>query len=114
MNKDNLRKATEALRSDKYRQITGYARTDEGFCAYGVMADVSGVGTWEKTPEGYYTYGGRTGTGVADLDRWYGTEHGFSYVHDEDGNWVSIMALNDDRGYDFHQIAALIEKEYEL
>ncbi len=39
----------EALRSGRYPQDRGHLRSDRGFCCLGVLCDVSGTGTWERS-----------------------------------------------------------------
>lgn len=129
MNKDNLRKATEAMRSGKYPQTQGYLHDDKGFCALGVICDVSGMGQWERrhtlgvdTPD-YFMYNDGEDTQAAGLPtgvmQWLGIGHEFDddddiELVDEDGQHTTVVTLNDDHEYNLDRIAALLEKRYEL
>lgn len=121
VNKDHMRKVTEAMRSEKYRQTTGALRDEKGFCALGVASDVSGLGQWELV-EGsdsfqYVTESHYEGASLApEVREWLGLDQFdlFWKVTGEDGEDTDVMDLNDDWEYDLHRIAALIEKRYEL
>ena len=123
VNKDNMRKATEALRSGKYEQAEGALREGNAFCALGVICDTSGVGQWAKSSKySIYAYTTATDRSAGSLPNdvldWLGLDallpNNALPLHDEDGTVSDVLTLNDDLKYNFDRIAALIEKEYEL
>lgn len=115
MNKENLRKVVEALRSEKYQQGRGRLRRRDEYCAEGVICDLSGVAEWERRVGGCYVYDGMGGAMSVAVNAWLlgPDNYGCLSLHDEYDCKVTLRSLND-RGYDFHHLAALIEKEYEL
>ena len=43
-----LRKWIEGLRSGRYKQVQNLLRTEKGYCADGVLCDVSELGKWQE------------------------------------------------------------------
>lgn len=118
VNKENMRKVTQALRSDRYKQGKFALRVGDSFCASGVACDASGLDEWvplyasSVMGGAFYSYGNGSSFVPADVLYWLGVPDGWM-VTLADGTRGSIPWLNDN-GVDFHEIAALIEKEYEL
>lgn len=83
-----------ALRSGKYKQVKGRLKTDDGFCALGVLRDVQGA-RWIK-----------------DGDDWVTEKGELSIVQDffplDALKQEEIMELND-TGHTFDEIADWLE-----
>ena len=56
MNADLKTKLLAALRSGDYTQTRGRLRDDTGFCALGVLCDVSGIGVWRREGDGSFCF----------------------------------------------------------
>jgi hypothetical protein len=120
-NPERLRKWVEALESDAYPQTKGKLRTDEGFCCLGVACDVymkEVGGTWEAAEVSFndhmvYVFGSATEMLPSSVAEWFGIHHAPEFIVD-DGVTEEATSLNDERGWDFHQIADAIKRTYSL
>lgn len=128
---------TAALRSGEYPQAKGYLKTDEGFCCLGVACEVAiknGLDIETNDDNlGYKTtsYGGseyfENSTLPREVMEWYGIDKiNPSVVYeitedevDDDGILLlegrpfstEISELNDTLGFDFNQLADLIDDQ---
>jgi hypothetical protein len=120
MNPDIKVRWVEALRSNNYKQAKGYLKTEDGFCCLGVLCDIAvqdGVIAAPIKLEGqygepdHYGYGsGKTGELPEEVADWAGLDSYNSLVR-EGESLTSLVELNDDYGYEFKQIAQLIEEQ---
>lgn len=114
-NKENIRKWVNALRSGEYKQTTGLLHNDYGYCCLGVLCDVSiknGLdvecySTVNDSDEPCIAYGDSWSQLPEEVVDWAGLEQPNPMLVEDDA-----VSLNDDMGYDFNQIADLIEKKY--
>ena len=133
INKPRLRKAIAALRSGKYEQGTDCLKEGCKFCVLGVLADVSGLGTWEPiksvSHEKYYIlpeFAAFPREGVTTrlnttLQKYYGFDRTIPYI-ELYGELKDLVDLNDKvykdsdgnlrSEYSFSEIADLLEKTY--
>ncbi len=121
----------KALRSGEYKQTKGFLKDDEGYCCLGVLCDVYdkqevslGESRWEVVPEhkgllygeetvvkGHYRYQDQPEILPYDVKEWAGLKsRSPSFVDDTQVN-KTLAVLNDD-GYTFNQIADVIEKHF--
>lgn len=91
---------TSALRSDKYNQRIGKLRDEYGFCANGVLCDISNRCEWEFDDNKGYTYDGSAAALPLSVHRWAGALYSDTNV---------IQYLNDRRGDTFAKIADYID-----
>jgi hypothetical protein len=89
----------EALRSGKFEQCKLTLTDREGYCCLGVACIVAG-----KTDDDII-YDNNLGN-FQDVRDFFGLRH-----HDGDYEGGSLVHLNDEEGYDFNRIAAVIESE---
>jgi len=112
----------EALRSGKYQQGKGRLRNGDKFCCLGVACDISGLGQWikdvYKDDEGIF----HAHKGIAyrvdpisythvlpySVANWLGVNTELADIYG-DGK-TSLSKANDD-GYDFNEIADIIESD---
>jgi hypothetical protein len=119
MNPDIKVRWVEALRSNNYKQAKGYLKTEDGFCCLGVLCDIAvqdGViaapvkqsNTFDLV---HYGYGRAEDTGElpTEVADWAGLDSYNPLVREDDESLASLVDWNDDYGYNFHQIAKLIE-----
>lgn len=123
MNKENISKWVEALRSGEYKQTrevlhrAGEGLKATGFCCLGVACDISGLGNWEGGGgDGIYEYviaGGASSYEALprEVREWLGVtgENPTVLVNKESH---SLAELNDDYGKSFKQIANIIERNF--
>lgn len=127
VNKVNVQKWVDALRSDEYDQCTGQLRNDSGFCCLGVATDVAmkeGVVITSDVYDGVVFEGwtprlSEYGLMPRSVRDWLGMDDSnpilFEYDDIEEGELYQSTAAaeaNDDLGYSFDKIAALIEERY--
>ena len=138
VNKENIQKLVDALRSGEYRQTGGMLRRGDSFCCLGVACDISGLGQW-KDYDGraigntYYEYvydipgsgddRSHMGTAVlpTEVRDWLGVNEvnpEVNYVVEDDDGYdaghmeiAGVASLNDD-GYSFDKIADFFERTY--
>ncbi len=102
-----------ALRSGEYNQCTyGLRNKDNEFCCLGVAVDIMAPSTWLKTlnSDGFYSYRSLGSTGLISNDEF--NRFVPFYIQNRLPFHVSVdtlIALNDDEGYTFAQIADIIE-----
>lgn len=120
MNPDIKVRWVEALRSNNYKQAKGYLKSEDGFCCLGVLCDIAvkdGVIAAPIKLEGgygdpdHYGYGSGEETGElpGEVADWAGLDS-YNPLVREDESLASLADWNDDYGYDFKQIAQLIEE----
>lgn len=125
MKADIKAKWVAALRSGQYAQTEGVLRNEEGYCCLGVLCDLYAKETgmeWFTQNNEHFTMHGNDGVLPLEVRRWADLphEHG-KYVEvmtNEDGETdppypasPSLTELNDRWGYDFKQIAEVIEEQ---
>lgn len=122
VNKENIQKWVDALRSGKYPQTKNKLKGPDGYCALGVACRVAidnGVPIEERVeiPNGITHFGGTTYSQgyLASLPglviHWLGT-NGDPLLMLDDGILAETSMCNDELGLDFKQIAHLIENTY--
>jgi len=116
MKEDIRNRWTAALRSGKYSQVKGQLIKDGGFCCLGVLCDLHSIETGRPWIGSAYL-------GVAHslpemVLRWAGLKPNEPNVHvmNKPVNYVdleetTLITLNDEDGWDFDQIANIIEEE---
>lgn len=142
MNKENIRKWVAALRSGEYKQGERYLLSaspktlEPKYCCLGVACSISSdllnldfkKSGKLTTPEGIelytYTYNGSDSFLPDAVMEWLGIDQespaipAYLLPYDDQvlsyniSGSVELAALNDDMGYNFNQIADLIEKAY--
>jgi len=124
MNEAIKAKWVAALLSNEYEQTEGVLRNGRGYCCLGVLCDIYSqeTGVEWAVPNEYFTMHGAESTLPIEVRRWaeLADEHG-AYVEvmtDENGAThppypanPSLTELNDRWGYDFKQIAEVIEQQ---
>lgn len=129
MNPEIKKQWVEALRSGEYKRVVGYLRIGDDsrpkFCCLGVLCDLAekaGIGRWEPFQTDYYKEdGGRFmfRTNYADdfspgilplgVRDWAGLASRGAKVDVQ--NFETSLALLNDNGFTFEQIADVIEEE---
>jgi len=121
VNKENIQKWVDALRSGEYEQGKGGLRKkkDNTFCCLGVACDISGVGDWKTDNVWYLEYyvdedcGGSSSADLPDqVSDWLGIPSGSPELKTQVGEMTDAITLNDDSGYTFSQIADAVERTY--
>jgi hypothetical protein len=122
-NKENIRKWIDALRGGEFEQGQKSLRQGDKYCCLGVACEVSGLGSWGEElvyPKGSIEY--EDGSvyflpqkvsewlGLSDDPEVTGLDSDLSFV-DDDGV-TELTTLNDEAGWNFHQIADAIERTY--
>lgn len=119
MNPDVKTKWINALKSGDYTQAKGYLQTTEGYCCLGVLCDLAlkdgaidapEFSSYEGEPA-HYAFDGMTGDLPFSVMEWAGLNSHDPVVPTIDGDTATLAILNDERGYNFNQIADVIEKE---
>jgi hypothetical protein len=110
MNPEIRAKWTEALRSDKYKQVTGFLNADGGMCCLGVLCDILHPEQWKQDLDvdaGLYLFDGE----MQLPPDWICIEAGLPVpIRDGEGsNPVNDLAEANDGGMTFEQIADIIE-----
>lgn len=108
MNKKIFEKWIKALRSGSYIKVRGALRNDVGFCALGVLCDISGVGTWETEPNSKkLQYLGQIHYLPKQVAEWAG-------MSPSEASKVSAFLLvhNDNLKIGFNDLASLLEQKY--
>jgi len=119
MNPEVKQKWLTALRSGEYKQSQQKLKTTEGYCCLGVLCDIhakEGLGEWVDKGE-HFSYRGLqetqtlNGTLPVSVRGWAGISYnGQLNTNVEDKH--SLIALNDFSGYDFNEIAEVIEEQF--
>lgn len=94
------KKWLKALRSGEYKQGKNYLRKGDEFCCIGVLCDITGVHEWEPNGD-MFLYGGRRSFVPKDVA---------SLVRLRPSAPNHLMAMNDNDGADFYEIANWIEE----
>lgn len=112
VNKENMKKWIEALRSGEYVQIQGQLRDSthaNAMCCLGVACDISDVGHWEDD-----AYVDTSAVEYAELppavQYWLGVDSPAVEVSVD--NFATAIQLNDIYQWDFLAIADALEKTY--
>ena len=123
--KEHRKELVRALRSGDYTQVKQRLHTDDGYCCLGVACDISGLGEWvtnthDQHGQKSYIYKvadddwGDVGLPLA-VRQYYGIGE-FGDEIRPDGTVTmrvdrreALYQLNDEVGYNFHQIAHTIE-----
>lgn len=103
----NQQKWLDALRSGKYKQgFDKWLRDNNNcYCPYGVLADVSGLGAWNKQVFAYsYFINGNELVSLPYFELLYWASL------PESGDKIGIMVMNDMDRLSFSQIADKIEE----
>ena len=118
--KERRKQLIDALRSGNYQQSYFRLRKKNlnipphyTYCVLGVACQVSGLGWWDNdTYEIKNTYQPDPSNVQMpnEVAFYYGFNDTDASFKNEDGNWVSLDQLNDDK-WDFEQLADLIESE---
>lgn len=126
VNKENIRKWVEALRSGEYTQGKNALRDGDKYCCLGVACDVYDSSRWDLLPNfqasdgdrELYHYGEPSMFGFLPLEvaAWLGfkTDEVATnpFVRTPDGEEAHLTGLNDSENYSFAQIADCIERTY--
>lgn len=99
------RKWVNALRSGDYPQGYGTLRGPLGFCALGVLLDVSGIGDWTYDEQDRYTGNYYAGGCLTDGELCGVRE----FVGLSDDLETLILQINDEDRADFNYLADFIE-----
>lgn len=110
MKKKKLISWIEALRSEKYLKSEGALKNEKGFCPFGVLCDISGLGSWISDPYSTkYQYLGQINYLPKEVRAWAG-------ISDKEiGELTAYMIVyNDQVKLSFSEIAMLLEKKYKI
>jgi hypothetical protein len=102
----------EALESDEFQQTTGVLTNKDKDCCLGVACkvyqrEVGGL-TLSSDDCGSVLYDGHIGTVPEAIRDWLGLTSGEGEYVDDEGYSQALTGDNDDRGYNFKDIAAII------
>lgn len=129
MKRDIKDRWVAALESGEYSQATGALTDGQGFCCLGVLCEIAVAdGVIAKEDRSYYnpdTSDGKLYYEDAELPElvmnWAGVTSANPYTHIDVpadkpsfNDKASYSELNDDMGYDFHQIADVIRNDPNL
>lgn len=98
MNNELKQNWINALRSGKYKQAKLAYRTNEGFCVWGVLLEVTGHITWEQCNDKYCAYP-RLGS--------LGIQKQFDISREE---YEKLLNWNDNGQCNFNELANYIEE----
>ena len=107
MKKDIMEKWTTALRSGEYKQGRCKLRSDDGYCCLGVLCKIS-------PHDNVTNYNG--GVLSADVAYWAGMKDYAGRLpkqYKAKGTLTDYLAILNDRGLSFKQIANIIEHNWE-
>lgn len=98
-----------ALRSGNYNQRKGVLRdTEDNFCCFGVLCETEGAkisGIMDGSRFSYYEYKFEDGIGSGQIPLTLRNKLKIDF-----NTALKLIALNDEYGYDFNQIADWIEE----
>lgn len=108
MKKKIFVKWIKALRSGSYLKTSGALRNDVGFCALGVLCDISQTGQWESEPNTKkFQYLGQIHYLPKQVAEWAGmTQTEASKVN------AYLITYNDKQRKDFNSLADLLIQKY--
>jgi hypothetical protein len=120
MNVDIVNKWADALESGNYKQAEGYLRTEAGcFCGLGVLSDLIDPTAWDTVQWGYSSVAYKNdiewepSNGFDDYKK---APYLLSRISHEAGitfeQVQKIVAMNDDEGKSFPEIAAYIRQNF--
>lgn len=119
MNKENVRKWVDALRSGKYQQGKTYLQTKNGYCCLGVVcrvaiADGVELEATESEFDDVVYFGGSAHFLPRQVQEWLGTDTDNVEFRDENGDRILATYANDNaaRNYSFNDIANMLEETY--
>lgn len=110
MKKKKLSLWLDALRSNQYIQTKYALKNNEGFCPFGVLCDISGLGSWEPEPKSSkYQYLNQINYLPKQVREWAG-------ISDKEfGDLTAfIITYNDTVGLSFLEMAEVLSKKYKL
>ena len=110
----NAQKWVDALRSGNYKQAKNFLRSGDRFCCLGVLCEVAkdnGLPVLQHEN----TYDGEQACLPETVRRWAGMRDNYGFLdgverEDPDDVIKESLAVANDDGYSFEQIADLIEK----
>lgn len=109
MNTEIKKLWVDALRSGEYKQGKGRLKDEDKFCCLGVLCDLHAktveCRTWDNNE-----YNGKEYLPPSEVLEWAQLDDRLPILKSTTLNGVSLSTMNDIRGYDFNQIAAIIEK----
>lgn len=110
MKKSCLEKWLKALESGSYIQGSGALRTEEGFCALGVLCDISALGEWrDDSNSDKKLYFDRINYLPQEVADWAGM------TSDESRSLTAfLIVFNDKEKRTFGQLAKIIKEKYKL
>jgi hypothetical protein len=115
MNSEIKTRWIAALRSGEYVQGTGTLRYEDEFCCLGVLCDLYDPTRWENYQGATHHYANAVAVLPDEVQQWAGlSDENPSISPRKHGNYPmppSSLAEANDAGYDFSQIADIIEKE---
>jgi hypothetical protein len=109
MNKELKQKWIDALRSGDYPQTQNELCNSEGYCCLGVLCDLVDNTKWSTSDDDIlqYDFG-------AFVDNEFPPTHWlYDVVNLPHSQAVTLSTLNDEKGYDFHDIAQWITDNVE-
>lgn len=121
MKKSVMKKWVAALRSEKYKQIRGILKNNDGFCCLGVLCDISKKSRWKYYNQTYfgefyskeYQYLSHSDALPNEVINWAGMKSPTGFLVKKGKNYGKDLAhFNDTRKFSFKSIANLIEKNW--
>jgi hypothetical protein len=107
----------KALRSGNYKQTIGSLKNavedvpdSSSYCCLGVACEVMGLVS-ELTEYGDNTYENQTTIAPHVVQIYFGLNSAEGDFYIKNGHSTSLVSLNDELGYDFNEIADVIEHE---
>lgn len=110
MKKDKLDKWLNALRSGAFKNIAGALRNNEGYCAMGILCEISGLSNWEPQKDcTRLKYLGQDKYLPKEVAEWAG-------MSPEEISSVTafLIAYNDQVRVSFYDVANLLEDNYKI
>jgi len=103
-----------ALRSGKYKQLTGALTNGDRteFCCLGVLCDISKQGKWDVDQYATKNSWAATLTLPPKVMKWAGIDNAEGEITFKNKT-LDLLELNDTRGRSFKQLAAYIERNWE-
>lgn len=110
MKKKKLSLWLQALRSKQYLQTKNALKNNDGYCPFGVLCEISGLGTWEPEPKSSkYQYFGQINYLPKQVREWAGISD------KESGDLTAfVLVYNDQIGLSFEEMADILAKKYKL
>ena len=113
------KKWVAALRSGKYNQTKDHLRDENGYCCLGVLCEIAAkegvckLELKEMLGSSYivHQYDDASLTLPSKVIEWAGLESSNPIITRTSGEDSSLSGLNDELGYNFNQIADIIEEQ---